>query len=227
MSALTTKIILGLDEGLLVEVPELKCRVHHGLVQPLMTLAAQAARAGFDLAVASSYRSFDRQLHIWNAKARGARPLLDSAGVALDVCTLTEREIVFAILRWSALPGASRHHWGTDIDVYDKSRIPEHYALQLTAAETQAGGPFAAFYQWLTPWLDTQTTGFYRPYALDSGGIAPEPWHLSYAPLAQDFAQQFSADSLRTQLQQTDIALKATILANLDEIIARFVCNER
>ena len=27
--------------------------------------------------------------------------------------------------------------------------------------------------------------GFYRPYASDRGGVQPEPWHLSYAPVAR------------------------------------------
>ena len=26
--------------------------------------------------------------------------------------------------------------------------------------------------------------GFFRPYTTDRGGVAPEPWHLSYAPVA-------------------------------------------
>ncbi len=34
--------------------------------------------------------------------------------------------------------------------------------------------------------------GFYRPYAVDRGGVHPEPWHLSYAPLAQQALAAFS-----------------------------------
>ncbi len=35
-----------------------------------------------------------------------------------------EAERVAAILVWSALPGASRHHWGTDCDVIDAAALP-------------------------------------------------------------------------------------------------------
>jgi len=52
-----------------------------------------------------------RQAEIWNAKAAGLRPVLDANEQPIDTGTLSERELVFAILRWSALPGASRHHW--------------------------------------------------------------------------------------------------------------------
>ncbi|MCZ8486094.1 D-alanyl-D-alanine carboxypeptidase family protein [Vibrio lentus] len=30
----------------------------------------------------------------------------------------SEQQKLSAILRWSALPGASRHHWGCDFDVF-------------------------------------------------------------------------------------------------------------
>ena len=39
-----------------------------------------AAGAGFDLMPVSSFRDFERQRAIWNAKFRGERPALDKAG---------------------------------------------------------------------------------------------------------------------------------------------------
>ena len=97
--------------------------VHRAIVAPLTALQADAAQAGFDLRLVSGYRSFDRQLAIWNAKAMGKRAVLDSAGRVLDISALSEVELVNAIMRWSALPGASRHHWGSDIDVYDAAAV--------------------------------------------------------------------------------------------------------
>ncbi len=224
MRVLMKKILLGLDESELVEIPQLCCRVHRATAAPLLMLQARAAAAGFDLRVASSYRSFERQRLIWNNKALGLRPVLDSHGEPLDVAQLTEFELTMAILRWSALPGASRHHWGTDIDVYDASRMTPDYQLQLTVAETQGDGPFAEFHRWLTAELQTSGSDFFRPYAIDRGGIAPEPWHLSYAPLANQLAQQLDEDLLREQLLVTDLQLKATVLENLGEIYQRFIC---
>lgn len=223
MIDLPDKVLLGMDERELVDVPELSCRVHRQLREPLLFLQARAASAGFILKVASSYRSFERQLLIWNNKARGLRPVLNDAGEPIELNLLSPRDKVFAILRWSALPGASRHHWGTDIDVYDGSRIATDYQLQLTVAETQNDGPFAEFHRWLDDELALGNSDFFRPYAQDLGGIAPEPWHLSYAPLAEIFSRQFNPELLRRQLEQTDLELKQTVLDNLDEIYQRFI----
>jgi hypothetical protein len=55
--------------------------------------------------------------------ARGA-PLLDAHNQPLDALQLGETERLHAILHWSALPGTSRHHWGTDLDIYDPTACP-------------------------------------------------------------------------------------------------------
>ena len=219
----STQLLLGLDERELVESSLLACRVHRQMLDPLLFLAERAASAGFIFKVASSYRSFDRQLLIWNNKARGLRPVLNDAGEIMDINLLPDRDKVFAILRWSALPGASRHHWGTDVDVYGSARIDPDYQLQLSVAETQGDGPYAEFHRWLNDELAQGNSDFFRPYAQDRGGIAPEPWHLSYAPLATDFSRQLTQDLLRRQLEKTDLELKQVVLDNLDEIFQRFI----
>lgn len=215
--------LLGIDESHLMHSSELNCRLHPEALAAVLALRARAAQQGFDLRIASSFRSFERQLAIWNNKARGLRPVLDASGEPVDIRRLTEREKVFAILRWSALPGASRHHWGTDLDVYDASRINPDYQLQLTVAETETGGPFAEFHRWLDIELQQETCQFYRPYAEDRGGIAPEPWHLSYVPLAKNCAQVFTLDILREQLAQAPLELKEAVLEHLDEIFQRYI----
>ncbi|MGH8311064.1 MAG: D-alanyl-D-alanine carboxypeptidase family protein, partial [Steroidobacteraceae bacterium] len=57
------------------DVPELGCTVHRDVVGPLRTLHAAARADGIELAIVSSFRAFDRQVDIWNAKYRGDRPL--------------------------------------------------------------------------------------------------------------------------------------------------------
>jgi LAS superfamily LD-carboxypeptidase LdcB len=217
-------LLCGLKQDYLVDVTQLHCRLHPLVITPLLKLRDRASAAGFCLQVASSYRAFDRQLHIWNAKVSGQRPVLDNDGQPLDIRLMSERELLFAILRWSALPGASRHHWGTDLDVYDSSSISEDYVVQLTYEETCGEGPFANFHQWLTnEFASGEGHGFFRPYARDLGGVAPEPWHLSYEPIARHYAQQLTEDVLRVRLQATDVLLKPIILDNLSEIYQRFI----
>jgi LAS superfamily LD-carboxypeptidase LdcB len=108
----------------------LGARVHQEVVDPFRSLTQEASAAGFDIRIFSGFRSFEHQLSIWNRKVSGKLPVLDSNAVPLDVEALSERELVLAILRWSALPGASRHHWGTDLDVYDAAATPEGYEIE-------------------------------------------------------------------------------------------------
>ncbi len=98
----------------------LGARVNCDVVQPFLQLKDEAREAGFDLRILSGFRGFEEQLSIWSRKATGKRAVLDSDAVPLDIAALSDKELVFAILRWSALPGASRHHWGTDLDVDER-----------------------------------------------------------------------------------------------------------
>jgi hypothetical protein len=101
--------------------------------------------------------------------------VLDSRAAPLDIEQLTKHELVYAILRWSALPGASRHHWGTDIDVYDENARPSGYEIELTPEEVDAGGMFAPLHEWLDQRLAAGAGhGFFRPYDQDRQGVAPE-----------------------------------------------------
>lgn len=197
-------------------------QLHRSVIAPVRALTDLARSVGIQLSVASGFRSYDRQTMIWNAKATGRRPVFDHRGKPLDVASMPPEQAVRAILRWSALPGTSRHHWGTDMDVWDRGAVGDDYALQLVPEEYAAGGPFAALDHWLGG-EQVADLGFFRPYALDRGGVAPEPWHLSYRPLAAEFSASLDADSLRPCLAAADIALKDTVLAMLDEIFDRFV----
>lgn len=196
--------------------------LHHQVLPAFKRLQALARHRGMDLAVASGYRGFERQRMIWNAKARGERPVLDDSGEPLDLGALSDVERLYAILRWSALPGASRHHWGTDMDVWDRAAVPANYRLQLTPWEYGPEGPFAA----LGDWLDSEEVagcGFFRPYREDRGGIAPEPWHLSYRPVARQFSHCLSRDLLATVLRHHPVDLAEVVLDHLDDIFERFV----
>ena len=198
--------------------------MHREVVRPFQRLRDDAAEVGFDLRILSGYRSFDHQASIWNRKASGELAVLDSRGAALDIEQMGEREIVYAILRWSALPGASRHHWGTDIDVYDDTARPSGYEIDLIPEEVEAGGMFAPLHQWLDERIAKQASfGFFRPYHEDRAGVAPERWHLSHAPVATRCEKGLTVDILRAALSASDIELKTTVLEDLDEIYDRFV----
>ncbi|MFN8573152.1 MAG: M15 family metallopeptidase [Gemmatimonadaceae bacterium] len=208
------------------DAEDLGALVHRDAAGAFRDLRAAASAAGFDLSILSGFRSFDRQLSIWNRKASGELAVLDSNAVPLDIASLTKRELVFAILRWSALPGASRHHWGTDLDVYDAAAVPSGYSIELIPAEVEAGGMFAPLHEWLDARIANGTSfGFFRPYDRDRGGVAPERWHLSYAPLASAYLRQLTPDLLQDTIEAAELQLKETVLANLPEIYERFIVN--
>ncbi len=195
-------------------------------MQPFLHLRNDARVAGFDLHILSGFRAFDRQSSIWNRKATGELAVLDSRAVPLDIAHLNERELVYAILRWSALPGASRHHWGTDIDVYDENTRPREYDIELIPEEVEAGGMFAPLHEWIDERISAGTAhGFFRPYDEDRQGVAPERWHLSHAPVAAPCAKGLTIDILRATLTACDLELKHAVLDHLEDIYERFVIN--
>jgi len=200
--------------------------VHREVVEPLLRLRSDAAQEGFDLQVLSGFRDFERQGSIWNRKVTGDLAVLDSDAVPLDIRALKEHELVFAILRWSALPGASRHHWGTDLDVYDAKAQPAGYEIELVPDEVEAGGMFAPLHEWLDERIAAGAShGFFRPYDEDRQGVAPERWHLSHAPVAVRCERDLTIDVLRATLHESDLRLKDTVLEHLEEIYQRFVIN--
>jgi len=219
----TLEQLTGRARSHLTELPDPRCTLHNEVVAPFLAMRAAAAADGIDLVAFSSFRDFDRQLAIWNGKFRGERPMQDRNGQALDVRALTPAGRVEAILWWSALPGASRHHWGTDFDCLDASALTPGYALQVIPSEYLPGGPFAH----LTTWLDAHmhAFGFYRPYTTDRGGVQPELWHLSYAPVAMRAQRALAADGLRAVLAGAVIEGKPEVLAGLDRHFANYVVN--
>ncbi|MFZ4834578.1 M15 family metallopeptidase [Rouxiella sp. Mn2063] len=200
---------------------------HHRL-QPeaaaaFTAMQLKASQAGFNLQPASTFRDFDRQLAIWNGKFRGQRPVLDKNSQPVDISHLDDAQRGELILRWSALPGASRHHWGSDLDIYDPSLLPEGKSLQLEPWEYEQEGYFHALTLWLDAHLDA--FGFYRPFDKDRGGVAIEPWHLSYRPLAAECEKLLTPKVLTESWQGRDVAGVEWVIENLATIYPRFIRN--
>lgn len=227
MATLTAEQLTGQAEDHLVELAD-GHRLQAAAARAFELLQADAAAAGFRLAIASSFRSFGRQLLIWNGKACGERPVHDDAGCPVDLAALDVEAQRQAILRFSALPGASRHHWGTDLDVFDAGAVAEGYQVALSPQEVAPGGVFDALHCWLDEHIARgRAHGFFRPYAQDRGGVAPERWHLSYAPLAAGCAQQLTPALLRACWDRCEsgrpLLFETECDAALEDVFARYV----
>ena len=215
--------LTGRSRGHIVDLSDPQCSLHHAVVQPFQRLRAAARVAGMDLMPVSSFRDFERQLAIWNGKHRGERELRAADGSLLDAHALDDDARVAAILHWSALPGASRHHWGTDMDVIDANAVPAGYRPQFVTEEFAPGGVFADLDRWLAG--NAARHGFYRPYTTWRGGVQPEPWHLSYAPVADQALAAFTIETLRAALDAADIEARAAVERVLPTILQRYVRN--
>ena len=217
---MTPAELTGRARSHLVEVGP-SCTLHVDVVTPFLNLCRAAAAAGFDLTPVSSFRGFERQLSIWNGKFIGAKPVHDARGTRLDVASMSVPERVEAILLWSALPGASRHHWGTDLDLIDAGALPAGYRVRLVPEEFATEGPFAP----LAAWLERHAAryGFFRPYQGVLSGVRGEPWHWSFAPAAEPARRALTPAVLRDALASSSLAGREHVLARLEELHARYV----
>jgi LAS superfamily LD-carboxypeptidase LdcB len=204
-----------------VHLPELSCTVHHDVAAPLTAMRAAARAEGLEIGVASSFRDFERQVGIWNAKFRGDRKLYDREGVLLAHSSLDAVALIDAILAWSALPGASRHHWGTDFDVVDAAIVASGYRPELLPHEFAPGGVFARLDAWIG--VNAARFGFFRPYRTDRGGVQPEAWHLSFAPVASAALGEFSLEVLIDAVSASSMLGREAVLARIAELYERYV----
>ncbi|BCN24778.1 M15 family metallopeptidase [Vibrio alfacsensis] len=200
--------------------------LHPGVTDDLLKMIEAAAKAGFKMEIASGFRDFNRQKAIWNGKFSGELTILDSDSQPLNKAELNDEEKLMAILRWSALPGGSRHHWGCDFDVYARNLLPADTQLKLEPWEYLDGHQLA-FYQWLEKHLDH--FGFFFPYRQDLGGVAIEPWHISHKAIGQQCLTRLTPEALKNQLMMQNridnIAGIDVILNNLDKVVTQFIHN--
>jgi len=221
-NSIDTAQVLGQTEQHLHYISE-RVAIHQEMKLAFEALVSAAKKDAIELKIASGFRSFDRQLLLWNNKFSGKTTIKNMAGETISPEVLSPLELMHSILLYSALPGASRHHWGSDIDVYAPNLLEKDYQLQLEPWEYSEQGPLAKLTVWLNQYAHLY--GFYFPYASYQGGVAAEPWHLSYLPLAQQFQQSFDTSLLAETLKHSSILGKAVILENLDDIATRYINN--
>lgn len=167
------------------------------------SLREEALRDGFVLKICSGFRSFERQLQIVNLKMQGKRAVLDAKEMPIDISGLSDREKLAHILRFSAMPGFSRHHFGTDFDIYAENLLPKGQALQLTAHEYDEGMYFHSLGLFLEKSLNRY--GFFRPFS-GKGTVCAEPWHISYYPLAERYLACFDFNCAKAALLNSKIS---------------------
>jgi zinc D-Ala-D-Ala carboxypeptidase len=138
-----------------------------------------AKKNGVSLLIISATRNFNVQKSIWEGKFTGS-----SLYYGQNLATAYPEEVKRSqyILKYSSMPGTSRHHWGTDMDLN---------SMQLSFFETASG---KKLYKWLAE--NAYKFGFCQPYtAKDSirkTGYDEEKWHWSYYPVSSVLLQEYN-----------------------------------
>ncbi len=138
------------------------------------SMAESAAADGIQLRVISATRNFNHQKRIWESKWNGDR-LVNGKNLKQSIPdpALRAKEI----LRYSSMPGTSRHHWGTDIDINSLS------------SSYFKSGKGRKEYEWLA--MNAHKFGFCQVYSTKNtdrpNGYEEEEWHWSYLPAAKRF----------------------------------------
>lgn len=144
----------------------------------------EAAKSdGIDLVIISATRNFEYQKGIWNAKWTGAR-LVEGQNLAKTISDPAER--AKKIMEYTAMPGASRHHWGTDFDLNSLDNTDF------------ASGKGRQIYEWLV--AHAAQYGFCQPYNTGRpAGYHEEKWHWSYLPVAIELTH-LAAEKLKDEM---------------------------
>ena len=135
-----------------------------------------AAKEGIDIKVVSGHRSYHRQREIWNAKYK-----------TLTLQGLPAKDAIQEIITYSTLPGTSRHHWGTDIDIIDNAN-PQSGDV-LLVEKFYGDGPSSALRTWMN--RNAADYGFLEVYTdhPNRKGFAHEPWHYTYHSLSKAYLE--------------------------------------
>lgn len=137
-------------------------------------MAKLAAKDSIDLKIISAIRTFDYQKKLWENKWTGKTKV---QGHKLNIRIKDHFQRAKKILEYTAPPGFSRHHWGTDIDI---NSVEDEYF------ETAEGNKV---YDWLQK--NAAKFGFCQTYNAHESrhykGFKEEKWHWSYSKLSNPF----------------------------------------
>ncbi|MEP6645906.1 MAG: M15 family metallopeptidase [Saprospiraceae bacterium] len=161
-----------------------------------------ALSSGIKLQIKSATRNFDYQKGIWEAKWTGAKLIEGNENLAET--TPDPKERALKILRYSSMPGSSRHHWGTDMDLnsFENGWFDAGEGLKM--------------YNWLKK--HAADFGFCQPYTAGRpAGYLEERWHWSYMPVSTQLtalAKQEMKNEMIKGFLGSETAVKIDIVKN-------------
>ncbi len=144
-------------------------------------MSDQAKKDGIRLKIISATRTFAHQKRIWQAKWSGKRKVkVNGYYKKLNKAVPNPKLRALYILKYSSMPGTSRHHWGTDIDI---NSLSSNYFLRKKGR---------AEYNWLKK--NAKKFGFCQTYSRKNNkrpyGYNEEKWHWSYVKTARQYTNK-------------------------------------
>jgi LAS superfamily LD-carboxypeptidase LdcB len=166
--------------------------MHKETAEALKRMKAEALKSNINLEVVSAYRSFQRQKEIFEGKY-----------VKFTSEGLTPMQAIEKIIEYSTIPGTSRHHWGTDLDLID-GNAPRPESV-LVASNFHSNGPFCKMKEWMNK--HAESFGFYEVYTdvKNRKGFHYEPWHFSYAPVSVPMLQAYKKLDVKAILSEEKV----------------------
>ena len=155
-------------------------------------MKAEALKEGINIQVVSSYRDFNHQNRIWTRKYN-----------TFIKQRLLPQKAIEKIIEYSTIPGTSRHHWGTDLDIIDgNAKQPIHV---FKAEHFHGNGPFCKLKEWMD--VRANSFGFYLVYTdnANRNGFKYEPWHYSFKPLSKPYLEDYKKLNLIEILKQENL----------------------
>jgi len=146
--------------------------LHKDALAAYLRMYNYAKKDSIDLTILSAGRNFDYQKGIWERKW--------NRNIAKGI---TGIDNVKKILEYSSMPGTSRHHWGTEVDL---NNLNNSYF---------AKGKGLREYNWLV--ANAISFGFCQTYSPKDThrphGYNEEKWHWSYLPISLEMTEAYEA----------------------------------
>ncbi|MDF1694648.1 MAG: M15 family metallopeptidase [Saprospiraceae bacterium] len=177
--------------------------LHKETLSAFVKMFDAAQKDGLALQIRSATRNFNYQRGIWERKWTGASILSDGTNVAKDIKSPVVKAL--KILEYSSMPGTSRHHWGTDIDLnaFNNSYFEK--------------GEGKRIYDWLLK--HASDFGFCQPYTPKGpnrpNGYNEEKWHWTYLPLSKDittFAERHLRNEMISNFKGSETAVEIDVV---------------
>ena len=202
---INTEILIGMDDSRIVSDTIL---LEKETYSAFVKMKDAAEKDGIIIKLVSGFRDFYRQQMIWNNKYKKF-----TNEFSLDGPTAIKE-----IIRFSTIPGTSRHHWGTEIDIIDKNF--ENEKDLLISKKYEEGGIFNSLKKWMDK--NSKRFGFYIVYDDDSNrpGFEYEPWHYTYKPISDLYQREFLKLNLKSIISKTKVEGKEFIN---DEFIKKYI----